>query len=166
MNLEIAGLATQFHLQEWGDFRDEVRHHVGHKEGEEEPAGNVAIELTGLPKMTELHLPGEGIFGVEDEEDEEEVENIADGAPHHVGDEQPLRLVLQILLGVARHSLVEVARFEEKEGHEKISPLHDGCPPVFAAKATLIGDVKHYHTNDADATQEVEGVIAMFHVGY
>ena len=54
----------------------------------------------------------------------------------------------------------------QKEGHEKISPLHDGGPPVFAAKATLIGDVKHNHANDADATQEVEGVITMFHVGY
>ena len=141
-------------------------HYVGHEEGEEEPAGNIAIELAGFPDVADPDLLGECVFRVENEDDKEEEQDVTNRTPHDVWDEQALHLILQILLGVARDGLVEVPRLKEEEGHEKISPLHDGCPPILVAEATIVGDVEHDHADDADATQEVEGVIALFHVNY
>ena len=163
VNLEVALPAEDGDAEEWWYFRDEVRHHIGHEEGEEEPARDIAIELARFPDVAEFHLFREGIIRIEDEPDEEEIDDVADGAPHDVGSQQALRLVFQIFLGVARYSLVEVTRLEEEERHEEVGPLHDGCPPLRTAKATGIGDVEHHHADDTDAAQQVEGMVTLFH---
>ena len=138
-------------------------HDVGHEEGDEEPAGHIAEELACGPQVGHVGLFDDGVVGVEDEEDEEEVYDVAYGAPHGVGDEEALGLVEDEVMAIARDSLVEVACLEEEEGHEEVCPRHDGCPPAFVAEAAGVGDVEHDHADDADAAEEVEGVVALFH---
>ena len=166
MDFEVAFPSCYRHTQQRRHFRHQVCHHVCHEEREKEPAGDVAVELARLPQVAPFHLLGKGIVGVEDEADKEEIDEIADGAPHHVGGQQPFRLVFQVFLRVARHRLVEVTCLEEKEGHEEIRPVHDGCPPVCIAKATGVGDVQQHHTDDADAAQEVESMITSPHLSF
>lgn len=164
MDFEVAFPSCYRHAEQRRHFRNQVSHHIRHEEREKEPAGDIAVELARLPQVAPCHLFGKGVVGVENKADEEEIDEIADGAPHHVGSQQPFRLVFQVFLRVARHRLVEVTCLEEKERHEEIRPVHDGCPPVCIAKATGVGDVQQHHPYDADAAQEVESMIALFHL--
>ena len=54
---------------------------VSHKEREKKPARSITVKLAGFPQMVDLYLGGKCVFGVEDEDDKEEINDVADDTP-------------------------------------------------------------------------------------
>lgn len=94
---------------------------------------------------------------------EERIDGKAYESPYYIRDEQSFCFVGNKSLGVSCHRLVEVACLEEEKAHEEERPCHYFTPPVVILVTTESDDVEHDHTDDADATQEVKGVIAFSH---
>ena len=142
---------------------DEMHQHVGSPERKEEPHRLIAPEGTGFPQMAPLHRFDRVVIAVNLEGKVDGIDKEADGAPHHVRNQQPFRLVLDVGFRVARDRLVEVARLEEEEAHEEERPSHHLLPPVITFMTAEGDGVETNHADDADATQKVECMVTFLH---
>ena len=50
-----------------------------------------------------------------------------------------------------------------EETHEEETPSHHFSPPLLILLTTESHDVQRYHTDDANAAKNVEGMISLFH---
>ena len=113
--------------------------------------------------MAPLHRFDGMVIALDLEGDVEGVDEEADGAPHHIGNEQPLGLVCDVCFGVARDGLVEVTCLEEEEAHEEERPAHHLEPPPIVLMAAEGDGVQANHADDADAAQEIKCMVAFLH---
>ena len=132
-------------------FLQEMHADIGNEEREKEPARDIAIERARVPDMLPANFLHHRILLVEDEPRKEEVNGVADSAPHEVGNHQALELVLAVFPRLSAHRLVEIACLEEEERHEEIRPPHNRGPPFLRLKTARTRDVQHNHPYDANA---------------
>ena len=145
------------------DFLDEMNQYIGRKKGKKEPDGFVTPERTGFPEMIPLHRFDGLMVAVNFKGKKDGIDNETNGAPYQIGDEQSFGFFGDVGLCVARNGFVEIASLEEEKAHEEERPCHHLFPPVVAFVATEGDGVESNHADDADTTQEVEGVITLFH---
>ena len=141
----------------------EMHKYIGREEGEEEPERLVAPETARAPKVRPLHRFDRMMIAVYLKREVESIDGKSDGAPADIRDEQSFRLVLDVFTRIARDGLVEVACLEEKEAHEEERPRHDRLPPSVCIVSAEGDGVQRDHSDDADAAEEVEGMVALFH---
>ena len=91
-----------------------------------------------------------------------EIQSIAYQSPRHVWKKQTLCLATDVLNSIPVNRLVEISSLEKEEWYEEISPVHDGLPPRFIAKAAQVGYVQHNHANDAKSTKRIKGMGTFF----
>ena len=143
---------------------DVVHHNIDGEEGEEEPDGRVAVEAALHPEVAPLQGLDELVVAFRQGEVEAEIDGGSDDAAHQVGHEQPLAPVAQVVeVGGCRRAFVEVAGLEEEETHEEEAPAHHLDSPLLPVLSAEGHDVERHHPDDADAAEDVEGVVALFH---
>ena len=145
------------------NFLNQMHQNVGGEEREQKPNRLISPKRTCFPQMTPLHRFYRMVVAVNLERKENSIDDEAYCSPCNVWNEQSFCLILDVGFSVSRYGLIEIACLEEKEAHEEERPRHDLSPPVVTLMATKGDSVQAYHSDDADAAEEVESVVTLLH---
>ena len=74
--------------------------------------------------------------------------------------------IVQVFLVICPRTFIEVSGFEEEETHEEVAPLHYIQPPVNLILTAEPHDVQCHHSDDADAAQNIKGMISFWFTHY
>ena len=95
------------------------------------------------------------------------IDDGANDAPGDIGHQQALYSILAVFPRVSAYGFVEVTCFKEKETHKEESPTHQIGPGdtsyLLPAQSTHGNSMVTHHADDAEATQEIKGMITLFH---
>ena len=95
---------------------------------------------------------------------ETEIDDGSDDAAHQIRNQKSLAPVFQVVeVCSLRSTFIKVTGLEEEKTHEEEAPSHHFEPPLLLILTTKSHDVQRDHSDDTNATKDVEGVISLFH---
>ena len=145
-------------------FVNIAHHHINGEEREEKPDWRVSVESALHPNMAPFQRLDELLVTVNKREIETEIDDGTNDAAHQIRHQKSLAPVLQIVEVCSfRSPLIEVAGLEEEETHEEEAPTHHLEPPILLVLTAESHDMQRYHSDDANAAKDVEGVVSLFH---
>jgi hypothetical protein len=142
---------------------DEMHQDIGREEGKQEPKRTVTKGKTAyLPTEFAQHSNCFGwSFRVETKPAERH--NSSYDAPRKVRREETTNAVSQVRKRLACNAFIEVARLKEEETHEEECPSHRFLPPSGSTKLRLADGMKRHHSEDAQSTKQIKGIVTLLH---
>ena len=116
-----------------------------------------------LPHMVPAQHTMVLMEAVGEEEQETEIDETADDAPHDVRHQQALHPVFDVWDRLTNQPFIEIACLEEEERHEEERPSHDLCEPILVALTTRTHYVQENHAEDTKSAEEVKSMVPLLH---